>query len=95
MATRGCLHFLRAASIKACELVQNDLMTTLQMEVLMPTITVTVTEDHLVRMKTIAESFGVTIEELVHLSIEDLLSRHDEAFTSGTGQMPGEKKELD
>ena len=61
----------------------------------MPTITVTVTEDHLVRMKAIAESFSVTIEELVYLSIEDLLSRHDEAFTNGTGQTPGEAKDLD
>ena len=59
-------------------------MLTSQMEVLMPTITLTVTEDHL-----------ATIEELVYLSIEDLLSRHDEAFHNGTEQTPSENKELD
>ena len=70
-------------------------MTTPQMDVLMHTITVTVAEDHLVRMTAIAESFNVTIDELVDLSIEDLLSRHDEAFHNGTEQPPSEKKELD
>ena len=45
-------------------------------------------------MTAIAESFNVTIEELVYLSIEDLLSRHDEAFHNGTEQTPGENKEL-
>jgi hypothetical protein len=70
-------------------------MLTPQMEVLMPTITITVTKDHLARMTAIAKSFNVTIEELVHLSVEDLLSRHDEAFYNGTEQTPGENKELD
>lgn len=70
-------------------------MLTPQMEVLMPTITLTVTEDHLARMTAIAENFNVTIEELVYLSIEDLLSRHDEAFHNGTEQTPSENKALD
>jgi hypothetical protein len=77
------------------EAVYNYMVTTSQMEVLMPTITVTVTQDHLVRMTAIAKSFNVTIEELVQLSIEGLLSRHDEAFHDGTEQTPSENKELD
>jgi hypothetical protein len=71
------------------------MVTTPQTEVLMPTITVTVTEDHLARMTAIAGSFNVTIEELVHLSIENLLSKHDKAFHDGMEQMPGENSELD
>jgi hypothetical protein len=73
---------------------QDDLIQTSQMEVLMPTITLTVTKDHLARMMAIAESFNVTIEELVYLSIEDLLSRHDEAFHNGAEGTPSENKEL-
>ena len=61
----------------------------------MTTITVTVPEDLLVRLAPIAESFNVTIEELVRLSIEDLLSRHDASFHGSTAHMLDETGELD
>jgi len=46
----------------------------------MTTITVTMPEDRLTKLTEIAERYNVTIEELVRLSIEDLLSRPDAAF---------------
>jgi hypothetical protein len=76
-------------------LTQDDLMLTPQMEVLMTTITVKVPEDLLARLAPIAESFNVTIEELVRLSIEDLLSRHDASFHNGTAEILDEIRELD
>jgi predicted transcriptional regulator len=67
----------------------------LWVEVRMTTITVKVPEDLLARLAPIAESFNVTIEELVRLSIEDLLSRHDASFHGGTARILDEIGELD
>jgi hypothetical protein len=49
------------------------------MEVKMETITITVTDDHLSRLREMASDFNVTLEELIHLSIENLL-RPDAVF---------------
>ena len=46
----------------------------------MTTITVTVTDDHLSKLKEIAERFGITVEELVQLTVEDLLAQSEVAF---------------
>ena len=46
----------------------------------MTTITVTVTDERLSRLREIADRFGITVEELVQLSVEDLLAQPDAAF---------------
>jgi predicted transglutaminase-like cysteine proteinase len=46
----------------------------------MTTITVSVTDDRLSKLKEIAERFGITVEELVQLSVEDLLAQPEAAF---------------
>lgn len=44
------------------------------------TIRVTLPDDRLLRLKEIATQFGVSLEELVRVSIEELVSRPEEEF---------------
>ncbi len=46
----------------------------------MTTITVAIPDDRLLKLKERATRFSVSPEELVRVSIEELLSRPDEAF---------------
>jgi hypothetical protein len=46
----------------------------------MTTITITLPNDRLLKLKERATRFSVSPEELVRVSIEELLSRPDEAF---------------
>jgi len=46
----------------------------------MTTITVTLNDDHLLKLKQKAERLKVTPEELVVFSVKDLLSRPEDAF---------------
>jgi predicted solute-binding protein len=46
----------------------------------METITITVTNDRLTKLKEVAADFDVTLEELVRLSIENLLLQPEAAF---------------
>ena len=46
----------------------------------MNTIRVIVTDDRLSELKEIAAQFGITVEELVQLSVEDLLAQPEAAF---------------
>ncbi len=46
----------------------------------MTTITIQLPDDHLRRLQEVAAQFQVTPEELARLSIEELLSKPDEAF---------------
>ncbi len=50
------------------------------MEANVETITITVTNDRLSKLRDVASDFNVTIEELIRLSIEDLLSQPEAAF---------------
>ncbi len=46
----------------------------------METITITVTNDRLIKLKQVAADFDVTLEELVCLSVENLLLQPEVAF---------------
>ncbi len=46
----------------------------------METITITVTNDRLTKLKQVAADFDVTLEELVHLSVENLLLQPEVVF---------------
>jgi predicted solute-binding protein len=46
----------------------------------METITITVTNDRLTKLKEVAADFNVTLEELVRLSVENLLLQPEAVF---------------
>ena len=46
----------------------------------MTTITITISDDRLSKLQDIAARFQVTPEELLRVSLEELLARPDEAF---------------
>jgi len=52
----------------------------LNSEAMMSTITVALTDDALLKLQETASRLGVTAEELVRASVEELLSQPDEAF---------------
>ena len=52
----------------------------LRPEVTMTTITIALPDDRLLKLKEMATRFGVVPEELVRVSIEELLTRPEEAF---------------
>jgi hypothetical protein len=52
----------------------------LRLEVAMTTITIALPDDRLLKLKEMANRFGVVPEELVRVSIEELLTRPEEAF---------------
>ena len=46
----------------------------------MTSITITLSEDQLVKLREIAARLNITVEDLARVGIEELLSRPDEAF---------------
>ena len=60
----------------------------------MTTITVTVPEDRLSKLAEVARRFNVTVEELVRLSIEDLLAKPDAAFQDAMEYTLNKNQEL-
>jgi predicted transcriptional regulator len=46
----------------------------------MSTITVTLSDDHLAKLREIATRFNVKAEDLARVSIEELLTRPEESF---------------
>ena len=48
----------------------------------MTTLSITLPEERLLKVKEMAARFGVTPEELARVGLEELLSRPDEAFRS-------------
>ena len=46
----------------------------------MSAITIVLPDERLSKLKEIADSFGVSPEELVRVSVEELLTRPDQAF---------------
>ena len=48
----------------------------------MPPLTLTLPDERLLELKELAERLGVSPEDLVRISVEELLKRPDEAFRS-------------
>ena len=60
----------------------------------MTTITVALPEDRLLKLKEIAARLRVTPEDLVRVTIEELLSRPDEAFAQAADYILKKNDEL-
>lgn len=60
----------------------------------MTTITVDLPEDRVLRLKEVADLLHVTPEELVRVSIEELLARPDEAFQQAARYVVDKNGEL-
>ncbi len=60
----------------------------------MSTITITLPDDRLARLQEIAKRFNTTPEELVRVSIDELLARPDEAFEQAAGRVLEKNAEL-
>ncbi len=60
----------------------------------MTNFTVTLADDHAKKLREIAQQLNVSPEELVRVSIEELLTRPDEAFEKAMGRVLGKNAEL-
>jgi len=60
----------------------------------MSAITITVPDDRLTELKRLASRLRVTPEELVRVSLEDLLDRPDEAFEQAVDRVLKKNAEL-
>ena len=60
----------------------------------MSAITITLRDERLMELKEIATSLGVSPEELVRLSVEELLARPDDAFQQAVDRVLQKNKEL-
>lgn len=60
----------------------------------MDTITVTVPRERLVRLQEVATRLGVTLEELVSLSVEEVLTWSDQAFEDAVNHVLTKNKNL-
>lgn len=60
----------------------------------MSSITITVPDDRLSKLKEIASRFNVTPEELVRVSIDELLARPDDAFQEAVERVLRKNAEL-
>jgi hypothetical protein len=60
----------------------------------MSTVTITLSDDRLSKLEERASQFRVSLEELVQLSIEELLTRPDEAFRAAVEYILEKNAEL-
>jgi hypothetical protein len=60
----------------------------------MNAITVTLSDERLLKLTRMADSLGITTEELVRLSVEDLLGKPDQAFEEATKKVLEKNAEL-
>ena len=60
----------------------------------MSTITVMVSDDRLLKLKEVAGRFNITPEDLVRVSIDELLARPDEAFEKAASYVLNKNSEL-
>ena len=60
----------------------------------MSSITVTVSDDRLARLKEIADRFSISPEDLVRVSIDELLARPDESFEKAAEYVLNKNSEL-
>lgn len=65
-----------------------------EVETPMSAITITVPDDRLTELKRLASRLRVTPEELVRVSLEDLLDRPDEAFEQAVDRVLKKNAEL-
>jgi hypothetical protein len=65
-----------------------------ELEIDVSSITVAVPEDRLVKLNEMARQLGVAPEELVRVSIEELLSRLEADFEQGVDYVLGKNAEL-
>ena len=64
------------------------------LEVAMSSITVTVSDDRLARLKEIADRFSISPEDLVRVSIDELLARPDDSFEKAAEYVLNKNSEL-
>jgi hypothetical protein len=60
----------------------------------MTTLAITLPEERLLKLKEIAARFGITPEELARVSLEELLSRPDQAFQQAVDYVLKKNAEL-
>ena len=60
----------------------------------MSTITVVLSDERLLKLKEMADNFGLAPEDLVLLSVQELLSRPDKAFQQAIGRVLEKNEEL-
>ena len=60
----------------------------------MNSITITVSDDRLEKLKEIAGRFSISTEDLVRVSIDELLARPDEAFEKAAQYVLNKNSEL-
>jgi predicted transcriptional regulator len=60
----------------------------------MSSITVTVSDDRMAKLKEIAGRFSISPEDLVRVSIDELLARPDEAFEKAAEYVLNKNSEL-
>ena len=60
----------------------------------MSTININIPDDRLIKLKETAERLGITPEELILASIEDLLNKPEESFKQAVDYVLNKNKEL-
>ena len=60
----------------------------------MSSITITLSDEHMARLREVAERFGVSPEELARVSVEELIARPDEKFEQAARYVLGKNEEL-
>jgi hypothetical protein len=60
----------------------------------MSEITISLSDDHLLKLQQVAARFGISPEELVRVSIEELLVRPDEEFEKAADYLLKKNAEL-
>ncbi len=60
----------------------------------MTTLTITLTDDRLAKLREIANRFNITAEDLARVSIEELLTRPEESFQQAADYVLHKNDEL-
>lgn len=60
----------------------------------MSTFSVTLEHDRATKLEQIAKSLGITVEDIIQLSIDDLISQSDHSFTDALNYIIEKNKEL-
>lgn len=60
----------------------------------MTSITVTLPDERVEQLREMAKNYGITLEDLVRVGVEDLISRSDEPFREALRYVLTKNKEL-
>jgi antitoxin FitA len=60
----------------------------------MSTFSITLEQDQATKLEKIAKSLGITVEDIIQLSIEDLISQSDHSFADAMNYILEKNKEL-